>query len=186
MRNRSRVYIFGKAFQHWLDTAMPLRILSGALAAALIYFVVDDAKHVHDIRTLMPEMKRLEADSAHLAELKEFLRGTDAQQVSLHQKPPLTKAPEAHTLYSASSGKLVFTASNMPAPPAGKAYELWILPASGSAPIPAGVFTPDLQGNGAIIFPDVPSHVQAAGFGVTIEDAAGSPKPTSPIVMSGQ
>jgi anti-sigma-K factor RskA len=186
MRNRSRLYIMSKSFRHWLDTPMPLLILSGALAASLIFVAYDDAQHIHDLRNLMPQIKRLESETAQLAELKEFLRGTNAKQVSLHEKPPLTKAPEAHTLYAAESGKLVFTASNMPAPPAGKAYELWILPASGEAPIPAGTFTPDGQGNAAIIFPAIPSNVQASGFGVTIEDAAGATKPTPPIILSGQ
>jgi anti-sigma-K factor RskA len=48
------------------------------------------------------------------------------------------------------------------------------------------MFTPDLQGNAAIIFPDIPQNVQAAGFGVTVEKAEGSPVPTSAIILSGQ
>jgi len=186
MRNRSRLYIMSKSFQHWLDTPMPLRILSTALAAALVFVVYDDFDHIHDIRKMMPEMKRLEAETSELAELKDFLRGNDAQEVSLHEKPVITKSPEGHTLYSAASGKLVFTASNMPLPPQGKAYELWILPASGAPPIAAGTFKPDLQGNAAIIFPSLPSHVQAGGFGVTVENEGGSNVPTSPIILSGQ
>jgi len=104
----------------------------------------------------------------------------------LHDKQPLMKTPEGHALYAPSSGRLIFTASNMPAPPSGKAYELWVLPATGGAPIPAGVFTPDIEGSAAVIFPDIPANVQAAGFGVTIEDAAGASAPTSPIILSGQ
>jgi anti-sigma-K factor RskA len=74
----------------------------------------------------------------------------------------------------------------MPPPPPGKAYELWLLPAAGGPPVPAGVFTPDIQGSAAVVFPDIPVNVQAAGFGVTVEDAAGSKTPTSPIILSGQ
>jgi len=48
------------------------------------------------------------------------------------------------------------------------------------------VFTPDLQGSAAVVFPEIPVNVQAAGFGVTVEDAAGSKVPTSPIMISGQ
>jgi anti-sigma-K factor RskA len=185
MRNRSRLYILGRSFQHWLDTPMPLRILSTALATALAFVFYDDLGHIHQVRKLMPEMRRLESDTAQLVELKEFLRGTNAQKVTLREKPA-QKAPEGHTIYSATSGKLVFTAANMPPPPAGKAYELWILPASGAAPIPAGMFTPDLYGNAAIIFPTLPVNVQAGGFGVTVEDAAGATTPTPPIILSGQ
>jgi anti-sigma-K factor RskA len=186
MRERSRLYIMSKSFQNWMDSSIPMRILSGALAAALVFVAYDDLSHIHQIRQLLPELKRYENEIAEFTALKEFLRGNDAQQVSLHEKPALTRAPEGHAIYSAATGRLVFTASNMPAPPAGKAYELWVLPAAVGAPIPAGVFTPDLQGSAAVVFPDIPSNVQAAGFGVTIEDAAGSPKPTSAIFISGQ
>jgi anti-sigma-K factor RskA len=185
MRDKSRLYIVSKSFQSWMESRVPLGILSGALAAALAFVAYDDLSHIHQIRQLLPAMKRYENEIAEFTALKEFLRGNDAQQVSLHEKPVITRTPEGHAIYSAASGKLVFTASNMPAPPAGKAYELWVLPAAGGAPIPAGVFTPDLQGSAAVVFPDIPSNVQAAGFGVTVEDAAGSPKPTSAIILSG-
>lgn len=185
-RNKNRFYIMSKSFQHWLETPMPLKILSGLLAAAVVFLAYDDLSNIHAYRQLLPEMKRFEKENAELQELKEFLHGSHAQQVTMRVKPELGKAPEGHTLYSAATGKLVFTASNLPAPPAGKAYELWLLPAGGLAPIPAGVFTPDLQGSAAVIFPDIPANVQASGFGVTVEDAKGATTPTPPIILSGQ
>ena len=186
MRNQSQLYTASKSFKTWLESPMPLKIFSGALAAGLLFAVYDDVSHIHQIRQLLPEMKRFEAETAELTDLKDFLRGSNAQEVSLHEKPALTKAPEGHALYSATSGKLVFTASNMPAPPPGKAYELWVLPVGTGAPVPAGMFTPDMQGNAAIIFPTLPANVQAKAFGVTVEDAAGSLAPTSAIILSGE
>jgi anti-sigma-K factor RskA len=172
MRNKSRLYVMTKSFQSWLETPMPLKILSGTLAAALVFMVYDDLGHIHELRQLMPQVQRLEDQSA--------------QAVSLHEGALSSKSPEGHALYSAATGRLVFTASNMPTPPVGKAYELWLLPASGKPPIPAGIFTPDLQGNGAVVFPELPSNIQAGGFGVTLENSSGSPTPTSPILISGQ
>ena len=186
MRNKNRLYIVGKSFQNWLETPMPLKILSGALAATLLFVAYDDISHIHQIRQFGPAMARLEHQAADLAELKEFLRGSNAQQVTLHEKPATTKAPEGHTLYSATTGKLVFTASNMPSVPAGKTYQLWVIPAGKGAPIPAGIFKPDMQGNAAVIFPDIPANVQAGAFGVTIENEGGAQSPTMPIVLSGQ
>jgi hypothetical protein len=185
-RNNNRFYIMSKSFQHWLETPMPLKILSGLLAAAVVFLAYDDLSHIHENRQLLPELKRFEKETAELQELKDFLRGAHAQQVTLHEKSVLGKAPEGHALYSATLGKLVFTASNMPAPPQGKAYELWVLPAAGGAAIPAGTFTPDLQGNAAVVFPKIPVNVQAGGFGVTVEDAQGALTPTPPIILSGQ
>jgi anti-sigma-K factor RskA len=186
MRNKSKAFNTLRSFQQWLESPVPFRIVSGALAAALLYVGYDDLSHVHQIRQMQPEMARFERQAAELTELKEFLHGTNTQQVSLHDRPVINKAPEGHAIYAFSTGKLVFTASNLPQPPAGKAYELWVLPLSGSAPVPAGVFKPDLQGNAAVIFPQIPPNVQAGAFGVTIEDEAGATKPTLPIVLSGQ
>jgi len=162
-----------------------LRILSGALAAALAFTAYDDLSHIHQIRQLLPAINRFEKQNAELVDLKSFLAGAHTQKVTLHERPQINKTPEGHTIYSAEDGKLVFTASNFATPPAGKAYELWILPMGGGKPIPAGVFSPDMQGNAAIVFPQIPIGVQAAGFGVTLENEGGSPVPTSAILVSG-
>jgi anti-sigma-K factor RskA len=186
MRNKNRAYQASRAFKEWLESPMPLKIFAGALAATLLFAVYDDLNHIHELRRLRPEINRFEAESAQLDELKQFLKGADAKQISLREKPSVVKSPEGHALYSAASGKLIFTASNMPKPPDGKAYELWILPASGAAPVPAGMFSPDMQGNAAVIFPAIPMNVQAEGFGVTVEVEGGVKSPTPPIVLSGQ
>jgi len=186
LRNKSRLYLWSKSIKHQLESPLWLRVVTGALAAAVLFLGYDDLSHIHQIRQMGPAISRYEKATAEFADLKNFLRGDNAQQVSLHEKALAPKAPEGHAIYSATSGKLVFTASSMPAPPAGKAYELWVLPAAGGAPIPAGVFTPDVRGNAAVVFPEIPVNVQAAGFGVTIEDAAGAKTPTLPIILSGQ
>ena len=186
MRNKSSLYLWSKSIQQRLESPLLLRIVTGALAAAVVFLGYDDLSHIHQIRQMGPAISRYEKAAAEFADLKDFLRGVNTQQVSLYQKAPMTRAPEGHAIYSSVSGKLVFTASYMPPPAPGKAYQLWVLPASGSAPIPAGVFTPDLQGNAAVVFPEIPLNVQAAGFGVTIEDAAGAKTPTLPIILSGR
>jgi len=186
MRNKSKAFNALRSFQQWLETPVPFRIVSGALAAALLYVGYDDLTHIHQIRQMQPEMARFELQAGQLADLQDFLRGSNTQQVSLHDRPVINKTPEGHAIYSSSNGKLVFTASTLPQTPAGKAYELWILPVSGSAPVPAGVFKPDMQGNAAVIFPQIPLNVNAGAFGVTIENEAGATKPTLPIILSGQ
>jgi anti-sigma factor RsiW len=113
--------------------------VSGALAAALIYVGYDDLSHIHQIRQMQPEMARFERQAAELTDLQDFLHGTNTQQVSLHDRPASQQSSGgACRLFAASSGKLVFTASNLPQPPAGKAYELWVLPISGAAPVQPG------------------------------------------------
>jgi anti-sigma factor RsiW len=70
MRNKSRVYIVGKSFQHWLETPMPLKVLSGLLAAALVFSIYDDLSHIHQIRQLQPERLRFERQAAELSDLR--------------------------------------------------------------------------------------------------------------------
>ena len=84
-----------------------------------------------------------------------------------------------------TKGTLVFLASNLDPLQALKTYELWVIPADGSAPVPAGTFHPDDQGNASVIMPTLPRGVAAKAFGVTIEPDGGSQTPTLPIVLAG-
>lgn len=95
-----------------------------------------------------------------------------------------TPQPQGRAIYVASSGTLVFLANHMPVLPPQKAYELWLIPATG-APIPAGVFKPDRQGSAAVVRPPLPTGVVAKTFAITVEPEAGSAAPTSQPVMVG-
>jgi anti-sigma-K factor RskA len=72
----------------------------------------------------------------------------------------------------------------MPALPAQKAYELWLIPTAGS-PIPAGTFKPDARGSATLIEPTLPAGVEAKTFAITVEPEQGSATPTMPILMMG-
>ena len=177
---------FLKRFFTWTQSPVPYQVLSGALAAGMVFFAYDDAMHYHAMRQMVPVVARFEAQVARLSDLEQFLQGSNIQEVSLRPKPVNQMTPEGHAFYSPQQGKLVFTASNLAPIPNGKAYELWILPRDGSAPIPAGTFTPGPDGNAAIIYPQIPTGVEASGFGVTLENANGATKPTMPILLSGE
>jgi anti-sigma-K factor RskA len=92
--------------------------------------------------------------------------------------------PQGKAIYERDRSSLVFIASNLPALPGGKAYELWLIPVSG-APIPAGVFKPDARGSATVVNPPLPSQVEAKAFAITVEDEAGATTPTMPIRMVG-
>jgi anti-sigma-K factor RskA len=92
--------------------------------------------------------------------------------------------PQGKAIYVRSTGTLVFLASNMPALPPQKTYELWLIPTSGE-PIPAGIFRPDIHGSAALIKPPLPAGVQPTTFAITVEPSAGSAAPTSTPIMVG-
>lgn len=112
-----------------------------------------------------------------------LLQSPDAVHVSLNpMKAP--RQPSGTAIFSPSQKRMIFMASNLPPVPEGKAYELWIIPMQG-APLPAGVFKPDDHGNAMMMDHPMPEGVEAKAFAITVENEAGSDKPTSPIMLMG-
>ena len=136
------------------------------------------------IRDRDSRIASLETSKSRAEQIAEVLAAPTAQRVLL-TAPKTEPAPSGHVVYLPSRGALILQANNLAPVSAGKTYELWVIPADGSAPIPAGLFRPDAAGNGSVILPLIPPGVSAKAFGVTLEDAAGSKTPTAPILLAG-
>lgn len=133
---------------------------------------------------LRNEIQSQQQSTAKAAAVLQTLTAPDAAHFTLvagNAKPQ----PQGRAIYLRDRSSLVFVASNLAPVNPGKTYELWLLPESGSAPIPAGVFKPDARGNASVLLPSLPNEVAAKGFAVTIENDGGSNTPTMPIVMAG-
>jgi hypothetical protein len=130
-------------------------------------------------------VSNLAAKASYAQQVLELLSAKNAQRVVLTaaKTPP---APMVHTIYLPERGALIMQANNLQPIPAGKAYELWVIPADGKAPIPAGMFQPDAHGYASVVLPKLPVGVPAKAFGITLENAGGSAVPTSPILLSGE
>lgn len=131
------------------------------------------------------QISRLSAEAARAQDLMDALTSPQAKQVTLTETKQLAR-PVGHATYLPTRGALVFFASNLRPVPRSKTYELWLIPANGKAPMPAGLFRPDSTGSASVVLPPLPEGVEAKAFGVTVEEAQGSPTPTLPIVMAGQ
>ena len=154
----------------------------GLLLFAIV--LVHDNTHLKD---QLAELAGHNQDQAiqldRLNEEMRLLTAPDAVHVSLNpQKAP--KQPNGTAIFSPSQKRMMFMASNLPQVPAGKAYELWIIPARG-APMAAGVFKPDEHGNAVMMNQKMPAGVEAKAFAITVENEEGSDKPTSPIMLMG-
>ena len=89
----------------------------------------------------------------------------------------------ARAFWSRSNG-LVFTASNLPAPPPGRAYQLWVLTKQ-PAPISAGMLTLDANGRVNVTI-DTPADLPApVAMAVTLEPEGGVPSPTGDKYLVG-
>jgi hypothetical protein len=159
-----------------------------AAVAAMVVFAFALMMKIGDMdRELQQKSEQLAqqgAASSRAQRVLDVLTASSAQRVLLtaaNTKP----APSARAVYLAASGSLIFQANDLYPLPAGKAYELWVIPANGKAPIPAGLFRPDAAGSASVILPPLPAGVAAKAFGVTVERAEGSDTPTAPILLAG-
>jgi anti-sigma-K factor RskA len=126
----------------------------------------------------------LAGQASKAQQVLEVLTAPGAQRVTLTEgKAPAE--PTARATYLPERGGLVLLATNLKPLPEGKTYELWVIPANGKAPVPAGIFRPDAVGAATLVLPPLSPGIQAKAFGVTIEKASGSDVPTSPIILSG-
>lgn len=97
--------------------------------------------------------------------------------------------PRGKAIYQRRNRSLIFLASDLPPLPAEKIYELWLFPANGGAPIPAGLFQPDAHGSATVVNPPLPEGIAAKNFAVTLEPQSGShesPRGTPVIVGAGE
>jgi anti-sigma-K factor RskA len=110
---------------------------------------------------------------------------TRIELVAVGNKPQ----PRGKAIYQRRNRNLIFFASNLPPLPMEKIYELWLFPANGGAPIPAGLFKPDARGSATVVNPPLPEGVEAKNFAVTLEPESGShdsPRGTPVIVGIGE
>jgi hypothetical protein len=170
----------------WLGWA----VATAALLVA-IFFVYRDTllqrqleNSRQQIAQLSTQTQHLNAQAQQLQKLMDALSSPEAKQVTLTETRRPAQ-PSGQVTYSQQSGALLLVASNLHALPQNKTYELWLIPANGKAPIPAGLFRPDAAGSASVVLPQLPVGVVAKAFGVTVEQANGSPTPTLPIVMAG-
>jgi len=87
----------------------------------------------------------------------------------------------AQMLFSRSRG-MVFSASRLPAPGAGKTYQVWLLTKGG--PVSAGLAMPDSAGR-VTLSTDVPLTVpkRITGTSVTVEPTGGRPQPSGAAIL---
>ena len=164
----------------WLGWAAAL-----AMLAIAVYLGYGNRRLQQQVSEDRGQIARLAAGADRAEAMTEALTSPAAKQVTLTETRGPAK-PMGHATYLPARGALIFVASNLHPVPENKTYELWLIPANGKAPMPAGLFRPDAGGSASVVMPALPPGVEARAFGVTIEDAQGSLTPTLPIVMSGQ
>jgi anti-sigma-K factor RskA len=105
----------------------------------------------------------------------------DARQVAFGQ--PDREPPRGRVWVHPQRGVLLL-ASRLPAAPAGRIYEMWIVPRKG-APVPAGLFNSDRRGEATHVWSQSVDLANAAAVAVTLEPEGGVSAPTTqPIIVA--
>ena len=129
----------------------------------------------------MAQVRQSETESARLKEVLAVLNSPDTiVRVSVEGAP---QPPQGKVFLNPKSGVLLL-AANLPPAPAGKTYEMWVIPAGGK-PIPAGLFQTEANGSGVHLFKGPVDVGSTGAVAVTLEAAEGAPQPTStPIIVA--
>jgi anti-sigma-K factor RskA len=177
-----------RAITPWIPAAALLIITIGLAAqTAVLRSRVTDLE-----RRLAQAMARADASDRRVADAQRatnvaqsqiaVLTAPDLRRMDLGGQP-ISPQSSGRAFWSRSHG-LVFTAANLPALPAGRTYQLWVLTAQ-PAPISAGVFKPDNGGRVAEMFVTPIDLPQPIGMAVTIEPDGGVPAPTGDKYLVG-
>jgi anti-sigma-K factor RskA len=156
----------------------------GAFATAAVAFVLTS-----NLNRTKSELEKTQAQLAaaqtELAQKDEQLQLLASPDIRLVDLKGLEAAPAAQAKFFwnpvARSGVLL--AKGLPKTSADKAYELWGI--AGNEPVPAGVFSVDELGQARFHMPALAGGKNFDKFAVTVEPAAGVPKPTGPMVLLG-
>jgi anti-sigma-K factor RskA len=108
--------------------------------------------------------------------LNQVVRADDVREASVD----VSGGGTATLLISPSKDAAVVKMNGVPAPPAGKVYQMWLIPKDGSAPVSQG-----LMDEAALSKPAVVKGIaSAASLGITVEPVGGSAVPTLPTVAN--
>ncbi len=129
-------------------------------------------------------LREAAATNAELAQARHVLRFLEAAETRVVSFGPEDPKPRGRVLLNPGRGVLLI-ASNLPPAPAGRIYEMWIIPkGAGARPRAAGLFQTTAAGNAL--------HLQEGAVSadsivaVTLEPEAGSEQPTTtPLFAAG-
>ncbi len=164
----------------WFDRLVPALAFAALLATVLTG--VYAAKLKKELALVRADLERVTAENQDLARVMDVVNAPRLKLIALGGQAASPRS-EGRVLWSPESRKAVFYASNLPKPPAGKDYQLWII--AGQTPRSEGVFPVDDAGGARHVLPEVPEAGVVGAFAVTLEPAGGLPQPSGPMFLLG-
>lgn len=172
----------------WLAAAAAIILAVAGLAysVSLQQRIVDMNSRLADAatRTTAAEQaiaaaERVAADAQQIASI---LTAPDLARIELGGQA-VAPAARGRAFWSRSRG-LIFTAYNLPPPPPGRTYQLWVL-TTPETPVSAGLISLDASGEARLVIDNPPGVATAVAMAVTLEPAGGVPAPTGDKYLVG-
>jgi anti-sigma-K factor RskA len=164
--------------KNWgLRFSLGFGLATAVLAFATFELAKSDLERNKELKQLQAQLAQ---DEASMQAMSQVTAAPDSAMITLLQQPGGPPG-QAHVMYNARMGMGVYSGQLAPAP-AGKSYQLWLVPASG-APVSAGLVNVDQQATSVIM--NLAPGLTAKAFAVTLEPAGGMPQPTGPKVLVG-
>jgi anti-sigma-K factor RskA len=107
---------------------------------------------------------------------RQVIEAQDARQATVN----VSGGGTATVSVSPSHDALVVRMKDVPPPPSGKVYQMWLIPKDGSTPVSEGLMDAEALSKPAL----VKGIGSAASLGITVEPVGGSAAPTSPTVAA--
>ncbi len=157
-----------------------LAFLSACLLVWVGFLSKESSRKGEETERMRTALRQSTSDLSKVQAALSFLNEPDTEQVVFGKGQPLP--PRGRVFVNAARGVMLM-ASNLPAAPTGKIYEMWLVPKIG-APIPAGLFQADAQGNALYILNQAVNRSATKAIAVTLEPESGSTTPTMPLVIA--
>ena len=160
------------------------RILWGALAASLVATLGLGAGLLSTRDELADLRGRLDATSQALASREATLNAIFEPGVQMFQLTATGDPdPGLQLFWDRERHRAILHGFRLRPVPAGQAYQLWFI--KDGAPVPSVTFTPETTGPARVEQIEVPADGTVSAAAITVEPAAGSTRPTSPILLVG-
>jgi anti-sigma-K factor RskA len=179
----------GSALPGWLAAAAALVLASGLGLWALQLRGALDTMNARvdraeaEVVRIQRTLGEAQQQTANLQAHNSVLFAPDTLRVDLAGEGP-APGSKARAFMSRHRG-LVVAADELPALPADKVYQVWVVPGDQSAPISAGLLAPDATGHAALFFAMPANAPVVAALAVTVEPAGGRPSPTGDKALVG-
>lgn len=161
----------------WAVAACGLAI---ALAGVVMKMGADLRTGNAQLEQARRDLRASNSQVSSMREIVEFLN--EPQTVQATFGGVQSQPPRGRVFVNATRGVLLI-ASNLSPAPAGKTYEMWVIP-KGGTPRPAGLFQSDPQGNAIHLLSGPVDTAQTAAIAVSVEPSSGSSAPsTTPIIV---